>query len=90
MIFHEIRLLANNSQEISFLISYKKIGKMSQNLSSAAVMIGALRVKEMKLTEKSIRLHTYWEYTVKSLKNVAKPNHWQKQLMKTKSSSFEK
>ena len=43
MIFHENRLLADDSHEISYLIVLK-IGKMSQNLSSAAVMIGALRV----------------------------------------------
>ena len=45
MIFHENRLLADDSHEISFLISFKKLGKMSQNLSSAVVVIGALRVK---------------------------------------------
>ena len=44
MLFHEIDLLANYSHEISCLI-LEKIGKMSQNLSSAAVVIGALRVK---------------------------------------------
>ena len=40
MIFHENRLLADDSHEISLLI----FGKMLQNLSSAAVAIGALRV----------------------------------------------
>ena len=30
--------------EISYLIFFRKLGKMSQNLSSAAVVIGALRV----------------------------------------------
>ena len=39
MIFHENRLLPDDSHEISFLI-----GKMLHNLSSAAVVIGALRV----------------------------------------------
>ena len=39
-------MLADDSHEISFLIYSKKLGKMSQNLSSAAVVIGALRVKE--------------------------------------------
>ena len=34
-----------DSHEISFLISFRNLGKMSQNLSSAAVVIGALRVK---------------------------------------------
>ena len=45
MIFHENRLLADDSHEISYLIIFRKMGKMSQNLSSAAVVIGALRVK---------------------------------------------
>ena len=42
MIFHENRLLADDSHVISYLI-YVKIGKDdSQNLSSEAVVIGAL------------------------------------------------
>ena len=36
---HENPLLADNSYEISYLIFYK-LGKMSQNLVSAEVMIG--------------------------------------------------
>ena len=43
MKFHEIRLLADDSHEISYLI-FRKLGKISQNLLSAAVVIGALRV----------------------------------------------
>ena len=35
--------MADDSHEISFLISFEN-GKMSQDLSSAAVVIGALRV----------------------------------------------
>ena len=42
MKFHENRLLADNSYGISSLIFFK-LSKMSQNLSSAAVVIGALR-----------------------------------------------
>ena len=42
MIFHENRLLADDSHEISNLIFL--IRKDVQNLSSAAVLIGALRV----------------------------------------------
>ena len=45
MIFHENLLLADDSHEISYLIFGRKFGKMSQNVSSAAVVIGALRVK---------------------------------------------
>ena len=45
MIFHENRLWADNFHETSYLIFFFKLGKMSQNLSSAAVMIGTLRVK---------------------------------------------
>ena len=44
MIFHENRLLADDSHEISCLFFYLKFRKMLQNLSSAAVMIGVLRV----------------------------------------------
>ena len=44
MMFHENHQLADNSHEISYLIFLGKLGKMSQNLSSAAVVIGALRV----------------------------------------------
>ena len=42
MIFHENRLLADDSHEISYLIFSKKLGKVLQNLSSAAVAIGTL------------------------------------------------
>ena len=45
MIFHENRLLADDSHETSYHIFFVKMGKMSQNFSSAAVVIGALRVK---------------------------------------------
>ena len=45
MIFHENCLLADHSHEISYLTFFQNLGKMSPNLSSAAVMIGALRVK---------------------------------------------
>ena len=37
--------LLDNSHEMSYLIFFENKGKMSQNLSSAAVVIGALRVK---------------------------------------------
>ena len=37
-------MLADDSHEIC-LIFFRKFAKMSQNLSSAAVVIGALRVK---------------------------------------------
>ena len=43
MIFHENGLPADDSHEI-YLI-FQKLRIMSQNLSSAAVVIGALRVK---------------------------------------------
>ena len=44
MIFHEIRLLADDSHVISYLNFVVNWEKMSQNVSSAAVVIGALRV----------------------------------------------
>ena len=46
MIFHENRLLAEDSHEISYLIFFRKLGKNLQNLLSAAVVIGTLRVKQ--------------------------------------------
>ena len=44
MVFHENHLLADDSHDISYLIFFQKLGKLSQNLLSAAVVIGALRV----------------------------------------------
>ena len=45
MIVHENFLLADNSHETSYLcFFFGKLGKMSQYLSSAAVVIGVLRV----------------------------------------------
>ena len=46
MIFHENRLLADDSRVVSYLIFCQKFEKMSQNLSSAAVVNGALRVNQ--------------------------------------------
>ena len=48
MSFHENRLLADDFHEISYLIFFRKLGKMSKNLLSAAVRIGALRVNFSK------------------------------------------
>ena len=42
MIFYENCLLADNSHEISYPIFFRKLGKMLQNVSAAA-MIGAFR-----------------------------------------------
>ena len=55
MIFHENRLLADDSHEISYLIFFRKLGKMSQNLSSAAVVIGAIRVNFAEDTRQVMR-----------------------------------
>ena len=49
MIFHENRLLADDSHEISYLIFFEKLRKMSQKLSSAAVVFGTLRVNSVIL-----------------------------------------
>ena len=43
MIFHENRLLVDDSHEISYLFSFRNLEKMSQHLSSAAVLMGSLR-----------------------------------------------
>ena len=48
LIFHDNCLLADNFHEISYQLFLQKLGKMSQNLSSAAVVIGALRVKSVQ------------------------------------------
>ena len=46
MIFHDNRLLADYSHELSIIPDFfRKLEKMLQNLSSAAVVIGTLRVK---------------------------------------------
>ena len=45
MIFYENRPLAVDSHEISYLIFSKIEKDVEKNLSSAAVVIGALRVK---------------------------------------------
>ena len=48
MIFHENLLLAEDSHVISYLFLLK-LGKMSQNVSSAAVVIGVLGAKLKKI-----------------------------------------
>ena len=52
-------MLADNSHEISYLICRKQ-GKLSQNLSSAAVMIGALRVKGSTGMSNSVHPDQAW------------------------------
>ena len=60
MIFHKNRLLADDSHEIATLF-FRKLGKMSKNLSSAAVVIGALRVNKILI---------FYLICIKSLMNV--------------------
>ena len=48
MVFHENRLLADDSHEIPFPISFENYEEFLQNLSSAAVVVGALRIKDQK------------------------------------------
>ena len=60
MVFHENRLLADDCHEIC-PVFFLKLGKMSQNLPSAAVVIGALRVK--------------WFYTLILSKESLYPRH---------------
>ena len=55
MIFHENCLPADNSHEISYLIFFRKLGKMWHNLSSAAVVVGALRFKGNHLGNRVIQ-----------------------------------
>ena len=56
MIFHENRLLTDDSHEISYHIYFENWGKMSQNLSSVAVVIGAFRVKKLSSRNLSVSL----------------------------------
>ena len=46
MVLYENRLLADDSHAISYLIFCRKLGKVFQNSSSAAVVIGASRVHQ--------------------------------------------
>ena len=62
MIFHETRLLADDSHVISYLIFCRKLGKMSENFSSTAVVIDALRVNTLSVMSNVCRLVvTCWE-----------------------------
>ena len=56
MLCHENRLLVDDSREISYLIFFRKLGKISQNV--AAVVIGALRFRKV-LDLTSIFLYGY-------------------------------
>ena len=47
MIFHKNHLLADNFHEISYLIFFQKLVKVLQNVSSTAVVTGALRLKHV-------------------------------------------
>ena len=55
MIFHENCLLADSSHKVSYLILFRKLRKMSQNMLSAAVVIGALRVNLEKKNEEKFQ-----------------------------------
>ena len=53
MILHENRLLADDSHVLL------KMGKVSQNLSSAAVVIGILRVKSVHFKNRRFKYFLY-------------------------------
>ena len=55
MIFHENRLLADDYHEIPYHI-FLEFGKMSKNMLSGAVVIGALRVKRFFLSTSQIKI----------------------------------
>ena len=63
MKFHENCLLADNFHEISYLILSRKLRKMSEYLSSAAVVIGALRVN-IRFYKSKINLESSLEHTL--------------------------
>ena len=54
MIFHENRLAIL----MKYHTFFRKLGKMSQNLSSAAVVIGALRVNSVVLVKHSTGIYS--------------------------------
>ena len=74
MIFHENCLQADNSILMKYHSSFfQKLRKMSQNVSSAAVVIGALRVSRYKVNytnwcEKTLRLQM--KHKIKSVNSV--------------------
>ena len=59
MIFHENCLPA----EISYLIFFPKLRKMSENLSSAAVVIGTLRVNFEKSQQTTKKAWTFTQHS---------------------------
>ena len=65
MIFHENCLLADNSHEISYLIFSKIKTDFEKNLSSAAVVNGALRVKIQNEQFHTNILSTYLGYSIR-------------------------
>ena len=85
MIFYDNRLLADNSREISYLF-FSKIRKMSQNLSSAAVLIGALRVNNFNICSSGTQLFVepkvcVSRYSQTCLKQAIKGNSWNDKKM---------
>ena len=70
MIFHENRLLADDSHEISYLIFFSKIRKdvEMKTLWSAAVVIGALRVLK-KAMEQCPESSVFFFRALRSRKN---------------------
>ena len=58
MILHENHLLTDDSHEISYLIFFRKLGKLSENLPSAAVVIDDLMVERIGLHAKH-GLHSF-------------------------------
>ena len=78
--------MTDDSLEYSYLI-FSKIGKMLQNLSSAAVVIGALRVKFSKQFER--RSWASWPGTklfdtlIEFLKDYYEKNNFEKSQQTT-------
>ena len=75
MIFHENRLLAGNSHEKAYLIFFRKLGKMSQNLSSAAVVIGTFRVNRLCVCRYSMNVRASYLEKPKKRNLEALLNH---------------
>ena len=61
MIFHVNRLPADDSHEISYLIFFENWERFRQNLSSAAVVIGAVRVNLLNTLTQGLKALVFFQ-----------------------------
>ena len=77
MIFHENRLLADDSHEISYLI-YLENWERNSKFPSAAIVIGALRVNEVTGTK---HLPDKLAFSQEIMSSGCRPDHAQTRLL---------